>query len=92
MPVRSGQDGAGRTFTRIDCEACHRSAVTDALSPADLCALIGWELDARRVWCVLCQWRRQMTPDLAKRLARMTGAPTPTPALGAMTEARRPAF
>jgi hypothetical protein len=57
-----------RPFMRVCCASCGRSAVSDALSAAELCRLISWEYDGLAALCVQCQWTKGATPSFVDRL------------------------
>jgi len=56
-----------RSFMRVTCGTCGRSAVSDTLSATELCRLISWEYDGADAECVQCQWVRGEQPSFVER-------------------------
>lgn len=67
VTAETGHAVERRSFMRVTCATCGRSAVSDTLTPAELCQLISWEYRDGDVACVQCQWVRGERPRFVDR-------------------------
>ena len=85
MGGRITDDRDGRALTQVRCDGCARTAVSDQLTPRELCGLLAWEChcDEGFAYCPACEHRRRGATRLAGRAAEATApAGPPRPARG----------